>query len=248
MSILRFHFIILDMKAALYLIPNTLGGEDWKDVIPEGNIKIIKEIRHFIVESRKCAVRFLVSIDRDFPIEECVFTELSEHTGMEKNLNWLLSPLEKGKPMGVISDAGCPAVGDPGSRAVEIAHRKKLDVIPLAGPNSMIMAIMASGFNGQNFAFNGYLPAKNAEREGKIRKLESRMYKEDQTQLFIETPYRNAKMIDSILKACRPDTRLCIAAGITTKQPFIKTKTIAEWKKNDRLDLDNVPAIFLIYK
>lgn len=236
------------MKAALYLIPNTLGGEDWKDVIPEGNIRIIKEIRHFIVESRKCAVRFLISIDRDFPIEECAFTELSEHTDMEKNLSRLLSPLEKGRPMGVISDTGCPAVGDPGSRAVEVAHRKNLDVIPLAGPNSMIMAIMASGFNGQNFAFNGYLPAKNAEREGNIRKLESRMYKEDQTQLFIETPYRNAKMIDSILKACRPGTRLCIAAGITTRQPFIKTKTIAEWKKEDRPNLDKVPAIFLIYK
>lgn len=248
LSILDFQFIISSMKAALYLIPNTLGGENFKDVIPEGNIKIIREIRHFIVESRKCAVRFLVSIDKDFPVEDCVFTELSEHTGAKADLSRLLSPLEKGIPMGIISDAGCPAVGDPGSRAVEIAHRKSLDVVPLSGPNSIIMALMASGLNGQNFAFNGYLPAKTSEREGKIRQLENRIYRENQTQMFIETPYRNGKIIDSLLKSCKPETRLCIAAGLTTQRQFIKTKTIAEWKKENRPELSKVPAIFLLYK
>ena len=149
--------------------------------------------------------------------------------------------------MGVISDAGCPCIGDPGSRAVEIAQKKNLRVIPLVGPNSMIMAIMASGFNGQNFAFNGYLPVKNGEREGKIKQLENKVYKEDQTQLFIETPYRNQKMLEAILKTCRPETKLCLASGITTSEEFIKTKTIAVWKK-EKIELKKIPMIFLMYK
>ena len=237
------------MKTALYLIPNTLGGGvPLSDVLPQGNLEIIKNIRHFIVESRKCAVRFLIETDRNFPVDSCTFTELSEHTDEKADLSKILSWLEKGEAMGVISDAGCPAVGDPGSRAVELAHKKNLEVIPLTGPNSMIMAIMASGFNGQNFAFNGYLPVKNGERESRIKLLENRMYKENQTQLFIETPYRNDRMFEAVLKTCRPETKLCIAAGITTEAQFIKTKTIAEWKKTKKPDIAKIPAIFLIYK
>ena len=188
------------MESALYLIPCPMGETANEQVLPSYNTQIVKNIRHFIVESRKAAVRFLVSLDKTFPIDDCTFTELSEHTDQNADLSKLLLPLEKGESMGVISDAGCPCIGDPGSRAVEIAQKKNLRVIPLVGPNSMIMAIMASGFNGQNFAFNGYLPVKNGEREGKIKQLENKVYKEDQTQLFIETPYRNKKMLEAILK------------------------------------------------
>ncbi|MBQ7537839.1 MAG: SAM-dependent methyltransferase [Treponema sp.] len=235
------------MESALYLIPCPMGETANEQVLPSYNTQIVKNIRHFIVESRKAAVRFLVSLDKTFPIDDCTFTELSEHTDQKADLSKLLLPLEKGESMGVISDAGCPCIGDPGSRAVEIAQKKNLRVIPLVGPNSMIMAIMASGFNGQNFAFNGYLPVKNGEREGKIKQLENKVYKEDQTQLFIETPYRNQKMLEAILKTCRPETKLCLASGITTSEEFIKTKTIAAWKK-EKIELKKIPMIFLMYK
>ncbi len=236
------------MKPALYLIPNTLGDTSLDSVLPAGNKAIIMNIRHFIVESRKCAVRFLIAVDKDFPVDDCTFDELSEHTDEKTDLTKMLSPLAKGESIGVISDAGCPAVGDPGSRAVELAHKKNLTVCPLPGPNSMIMAIMASGFNGQNFAFNGYLPVKNGEREAKIKSLENRMYKENQTQLFIETPYRNDKMFESILKTCKSETKLCVAAGLTTDQQFISTKSVGDWKKTKKPEINKIPAIFLIYK
>lgn len=236
------------MKTALYLIPNTLGTQDFESVLPSKNKEIVMNIRHFIVESRKCAVRFLITLDKNFPIDDCTFTELSEHTDEKTDLRKILLPLEKGESMGVISDAGCPAVGDPGSRAVELAHKKGLTVVPLTGPNSMILALMASGFNGQNFCFNGYLPVKNNEKESKIKNLENRMYKENQTQLFIETPYRNLQLFDSLLKICREETKLCIASGLSTENEFISTKTIREWKKTKKPEINKIPAIFLIYK
>lgn len=236
------------MKTALYLIPNTLGTQDFESVLPSKNKEIVMNIRHFIVESRKCAVRFLITLDKNFPIDDCTFTELSEHTDEKTDLSKILLPLEKGESMGVISDAGCPAVGDPGSRAVELAHKKRLTVVPLVGPNSMILALMASGFNGQNFCFNGYLPVKNNEKESKIKNLENRMYKENQTQLFIETPYRNLQLFDSLLKICREETKLCIASGLSTENEYISTKTIREWKKTKKPEINKIPAIFLIYK
>ncbi len=250
------------MTTALYLIPVPLteNFDSQSDFysLPAGNAEIVKQIRHFIVESRKSAVRFLISLDKNFPIDDCTFTELSEHTDEKTDISKMLSPLEKGQPMGVISDAGCPAVGDPGSRAVEIAHKKNLRVIPLVGPNSMIMSIMASGFNGQNFAFNGYLPVKNNERESKIKVLENRVYKENQTQLFIETPYRNAKMLEAITKSCKGETLLCIASGITTQNEYISTKSIKDWKKLlqkkesdkefEKFLSEKIPTIFLLYK
>jgi len=235
-------------EARLYLIPCTMGDTPVSQVLPPYNFEIVRQLRHFIVESRKSAVRFLISLDKTFPVDDCTFSELSEHTGEKEDISKLLLPLEKGESMGIISDAGCPCVGDPGSRAVEIAQKKNFRVVPLVGPNSMLMALMASGFNGQNFAFNGYLPVKNGERESKIKQLENRAYKENQTQLFIEAPYRNQKMFEAILKACKAETRLCIASGITTKDEFISTKTIAQWKKEKAPSFEKVPAIFLIYK
>lgn len=241
------------MENALYLIPCPIDfsfdDDSDKRVLPDFNLEIVKNLRDFIVESRKSAVRFLISLDKNFPIDECNFTELSEHTDEKADLSKILNPILKDKkPMGIISDAGCPCIGDPGSRAVEIAHKKNVKVVPLVGPNSMILALMASGFNGQNFSFNGYLPAKNGERESKIKSLESRMYKENQTQLFIEAPYRNEKMLESLLKTLRPETKLCIASGLTTKDEFIKTKTVSEWKKSKLPEINKIPAIFLIYK
>lgn len=236
------------METALYLIPCTLGSASVSRVIPGYNVEVVRGLRRFIVESRKSAVRFLLSLDKDFPVDDCEFTELSEHTDENADIGAMLRPLENGESMGVISDAGCPCVGDPGSRAVEIAHKKNLRVIPLVGPSSMLLALMASGFNGQNFCFNGYLPAKNGEREARIRQLESRAYKESQTQLFIEAPYRNVRMLESVIKACRGETKLCVAAGITTDCEFIRTMTIAQWKKEKAPPVEKVPAIFLLYK
>ncbi|MCR5217721.1 SAM-dependent methyltransferase [Treponema sp.] len=236
------------IKAALYLIPVTLGDTPLDKVLPSYNTEIIRGIKDYIVESTKAARRFLAQNDKNLPIEDFNFTELNEHTDL-KTISHYLDPLIKHKrPMGVISDAGCPAVADPGAAVVEMAQKKNIDVIPLVGPSSMIMAVMASGFNGQSFAFNGYLPVKPAERAQKIRQLEVRAAKEKQTQLFIEAPYRNIKMFETILQSCRPDTRLCIACGITTPSEYIHTKTIAEWKKEGAPDINKIPAIFLIYR
>ena len=241
------------METALYLIPVTLGDTAPEAVLPACNKEIILQIKHFIVENVRSARRFLKKIDKSIDIDSLTFYELSEHTDERApETARLLEPLEQGQSMGVLSEAGCPAVADPGSLAVALAQKKDLPVIPLVGPSSMILAVMASGLNGQNFAFNGYLPVKPAERSSKIRALEARAYKESQTQLFIETPYRNEKMIDSLLRTLRGDTRLCIAAGLTTADEYVKTKTCAQWKKllaEKKLpDLSKVPAIFLIYK
>ena len=172
---------------------------------------------------------------------------MGKHASPEAFASYL-HPLEQGMPVGVISEAGCPAVADPGADVVAIAQRKGLRVIPLVGPSSMILAVMASGFNGQSFAFNGYLPIDPTERTKRIKMLEQQVYTEHQTQLFIETPYRNAKMFEEILRTCRPQTRLCVAAGITCKEEYIRTRTVQEWKKHSLPDLSKVPAIFLIYK
>ena len=158
-----------------------------------------------------------------------------------------MKPLHDGKPMGVISEAGCPAVADPGADVVAIAQRKGLKVVPLVGPSSIILSVMASGFNGQSFAFNGYLPVKPDERIKALRKLEQRIYNEDQTQLFIETPYRNGKMVEDILATCRPQTKLCIAANLTCEGEYAKTRTVKEWKGRVP-DLSKIPCIFLLYK
>ena len=156
--------------------------------------------------------------------------------------------MEKGKPAGIISEAGCPAIADPGADVVAIAQQKGYKVVPLVGPSSIIMSVMGSGFNGQSFAFNGYLPVEVPQRIKALKKLETKVWNDDQTQLFIETPYRNAKMFETIVNALKPNTKLCIAAGITCKEEYIKTKTVAQWKKEKLPDLGKIPAIFLIGK
>lgn len=233
--------------SALYLIPVTLGDTPIEQVLPTYNHDIIVNIKHFIVEDIRSARRFLKKVDRNINIDELTFYPIGKHASPETFTSYLI-PLEEGKPMGVISEAGCPAVADPGSDIVAIAQRKGLRVIPLVGPSSILMAVMASGFNGQSFAFNGYLPIDASARARKLKNLEQRIYSEHQTQLFIETPYRNAKMFEEILQTCRPQTKLCIAAGITCADEYIHTKTIQEWKKCKLPDLSKTPAIFLLYK
>jgi len=235
------------METALYLIPVTLGNTPVEQVLPSYNHDVIMQIRHFIVEDIRSARRFLRQVDRTFPIDDSTFMEMGKHADVQLFTSYL-KPLQEGHPVGVISEAGCPAVADPGADVVAIAQRKGLRVIPLVGPSSMIMAVMGSGLNGQSFAFNGYLPIEPADRAKRLKNLEARAWNEAQTQLFIETPYRNKKMFDTLLSTLRPQTRMCIAAGITTEQEYIHTHTIQDWKKKTLPDLSKVPAIFLIGK
>ena len=234
------------MEPALYLIPVTLGETPINNVLPQYNSEIISGIRHFIVEDVRSARRFLRKVDSQFDIDGSQFYELNKHTAPEA-VSGYLKPLQAGLPVGVISEAGCPAVADPGADVVAIAQRKGLKVVPLVGPSSIILSVMASGFNGQSFAFNGYLPVKPDERAKALRKLEQRVYNENQTQIFIETPYRNGKMVEDILVHCRPQTKLCIAANLTCEDEFAKTRTLKEWK-GKLPDLSKIPCIFLLYK
>lgn len=236
------------IEPALYLIPVTLGETEYQKVLPEYNKKILRGIKNFIVENRRSAIRFLKLADSSIDIDLLEFLELNEHSDLARISNYLDPLLKKKLPMGIISEAGCPAVADPGAAVVEMAQKKNLKVVPLSGPSSMIMAVMASGLNGQSFAFNGYLPVKPNERAAKIRQLENRAWNEKQTQLFIEAPYRNLKMLESILNSCRNETLVCVAAGLTTEQEFIKTLSVAEWKKTNEPPINKVPAIFLIYR
>ena len=234
------------MEVALYLLPVTLGETPIEKVLPAYNKEIILGIKHFIVEDVRSARRFLKKVERSINIDELTFYPLNKHTSPE-DISGYLKPLTEGNPMGVISEAGCPAVADPGADFVAIAQRKNLKVIPLVGPSSIILSVMGSGFNGQSFAFHGYLPIEPNERIKRIKALEQRVYSENQTQLFIETPYRNLKMMEDILKNCRPQTKLCVAANITCEGEFIKTKTVKEWQRK-LPDINKIPCIFLIYK
>ena len=234
------------MQTALYLIPVTLGDTEISKVLPDYNAEIIKGIRHFIVENIRSARRFLKKVDSSINIDDLTFYELNKHTSPEQ-VSTYLDPLKKGESVGVISEAGCPAIADPGADVVAIAQKQKMKVVPLVGPSSILMSVMGSGFIGQSFAFNGYLPIEAGERGKKIKQLETRVYSENQTQIFIETPYRNNKMLEDLVKNCRPQTRLCIASNITCEDESIITMTLQEWKKA-KPDLPKVPAIFLIYK
>ncbi len=235
------------MDPALYLIPVTLGDTPLEQVLPAYNRTVILGIRHFIVEELRTARRFLKQVERTIDIDSLTFYPMGKHADVALFSRYL-EPLRQGHPVGVISEAGCPAVADPGADVVSIAQREGLKVVPLVGPSSILLAVMASGFNGQSFAFHGYLPVDPADRAKTLKKLEARAVAENQTQLFIETPYRNAKMIADILHSCRPQTRLCIAAGLTTPQEYVRTQTVRQWKATKMPELAKVPAIFALYK
>lgn len=234
------------LAPALYLIPVPLSDGPVDDVLPQRNTPIARSIRHFIVENVRSARRFLKKCDPGIDISALTFYELNRHTPAEAVASYL-APLEQGQPMGVISEAGCPAIADPGADVVAIAQRKGLRVVPLVGPSSLIMSLMASGFNGQSFAFAGYLPIDAAERARKLKAMERLINAERQTQIFIETPYRNNKLIAELCRTLPPSLALCVASDITGKNENIQTKTIKQWA-HASYDYDKVPTIFLLYK
>lgn len=234
------------MQASLYLIPVTLGETSIEQVLPIYNKEIILQIKYFIVENIRSARRFLKKVDSNINIDELTFYELNKHTKPEQIENYL-QPMTNGFHIGIISEAGCPAIADPGSDIVAIAQRKNYKVVPLVGPSSILLSLMASGFNGQSFAFQGYLPVDGSDRIKKIKQLENLIHHEHQTQIFIETPYRNQKLVDDIIKHCAPSTKLCIAMNITCEDEYIKTLSVKQWAKQ-LPDMGKQLCIFLLYK
>ena len=228
------------------MIPCTLGDTAHSRVFPAYNREVILSIRHFIVENVRTARRFLKKEEPSIVIGDLTFYELNKHTSPDEVAGYL-APLAKGESVGVISEAGCPAVADPGADVVAIAQRKGYSVIPLVGPSSILLSVMGSGFNGQSFAFHGYLPIDATARTAMIKKLEGRIYTENQTQLFIETPYRNNKLAEELIRTCRPTTKLCIASNLTCDDELIRTRPVKEWA-GKLPDLSKRPTIFLIYK
>ena len=230
--------------AKLYLVPNVLSEGDWQNVLPAKIFSILTNTRHFIVEDIRTARRFLKQVNREINIDECTFYELNKRTKYAE-IPAFLKPIEQGFDVAVISEAGCPGVADPGADVVKIAHQNGYTVVPIVGPSSILLALMASGMNGQDFAFKGYLPKNPTERVKEILLLEKRVASQRQTQIFIETPFRNNHLISDLLKTCSPSTLLCIASDITGEYEFIATKTIQQWKNNIP-DLNKIPVIFLI--
>lgn len=233
-------------KPALYLIPTLLGDTPVSKVIPPYNIEVASRLKYFIVENTRSARRFLKRCDPNIDIDGLTFFELNKLTDPHQIASFL-KPLAAGESMGVLSEAGCPAVADPGADVVSIAQREGYKVVPLVGPSSLLMALMGSGFNGQSFAFHGYLPIDPGERAKKLKRLEALAYSDDQTQLFIETPYRNQKLAEEILRQCKPKTRLCIAMNLSLPDAYLVTRTVQAWK-GKLPDMHKKPAVFLIYK
>ena len=234
------------MKGKLYIIPTTLGESDHDRSFPAYNDVIVRNLKHYVVEELRSARRFLKKVDRSIDIDSLTIDLLNEHTNAQE-VSEMLRFAERGEDIGVISEAGCPGVADPGADIVAIAHQRGIKVEPLVGPSSILLSLMASGFNGQNFAFLGYLPIKPNEKAKRIKQLEGRIYAENQTQIFIEAPYRNNKLLETLLKLLSPNTRLCIAADITLENEYIVTKCVKEWK-GCVPDLHKRPCIFLVYK
>lgn len=229
----------------LYLIPCTLGDTPAEQVLPQHVIDVARKLRHFVVEQPKAARQFLSALKPEQPIQTLHFSSLNEHTE-PKELAGLLAPLLSGQDVGIISEAGCPGIADPGADLVNLAHRHDIRVVPLVGPSSILLALMASGLNGQCFAFHGYLPIENAERKAAIMALEAESTRRRQTQLFIETPYRNEKMFGALLANCRPQTQLCVATDITLPGEQIRTRSIAQWKLQLAPQLNKRPSLFLL--
>lgn len=232
------------MQGQILLIPITLGDSELHHVIPADVQTITKNIKHYIVENERTARRFLKKTDKSVVIEDITFYLMDKHTKDEEYIKYF-APIFDGNDVGVMSEAGCPGIADPGAEVVRIAHQKGIRVIPYVGPSSILLALISSGMNGQNFAFNGYLPIDQSDRSNALRSLEARSKKERQTQIFIETPFRNNKFLEELTKTCMPTTRLCVACDITLDTEFIRTQTIADWKKK-LPDLNKRPAIFLI--
>ena len=237
------------LEAGLYLIPCQLSDVPLERVVPAHNIEVVRGIRHFVVESLRSARRFIKKCDRDIDIDSLTFNELNEHTDLKETtaIEALLDPIGRGEAVGVISDAGCPAVADPGADLVAIAQRRGYKVFPLVGPSSILMSLMASGFNGQRFAFEGYLPVDALARQARLKEMVRRIERERQTQIFIEAPYRNNQLIADLASHLPPRMRLCVASDITGENQSILTRTLDEWKRA-RYDYHKIPTIFLLFE
>lgn len=227
------------------MLPCPISQGEPMDSLPEYNNHIIKELDYYIVENTRSARRFLSSLKLGLKIDELEFVELNEHTS-PSDVEQMLAPLLVGRSAGVISEAGVPGVADPGADVAALAHQKGVRVMPLVGPSSIILSMMASGLNGQSFAFNGYLPVKSDARIAAIRRFEKRLHSEGQSQAFIEAPYRNGKLFEDFIKVCAPQTRLCVAMDILDNQEFIRTMSIAQWRKEPMPDMHKRPCIFII--
>jgi len=230
----------------LYLLPTPLSEDAVFESIPSYNKEIIEPLRYFVVEEIRTARRFLRKLCPDFPIDDCTFFIFNEHTCKSANYEEILQPLLNGNDMGLLSEAGLPCIADPGSDLVRAAQQKNIQVVPLVGPSSIFMALMASGLNGQSFAFHGYLPTDKVKLSDKIHKIEQISSLQQQTQLFIEAPYRNNQLFETLLKECNSNTYLCIACNISQKDEYIKTKSIAQWRKNSPPSLHKKPCVFAI--
>jgi len=235
-----------NQRGILYLIPSLLGDAPVENSLPSYNIEIIRSLDEFIVEDIRSARRFLIKAKIEKPIDSLTFHLCNEHS-KNADINFTMQGLMNGKNAGLISEAGCPSIADPGAEIIQFAHRNNIRVIPLVGPSSILMALISSGLNGQNFAFNGYLPKKEPDRIKALRQLETLVWQKSQTQLFIETPYRNDALLKDILNACRDETLLCIASDITLNSEVIKTQSIRDWKSSKHSFNDH-PAVFLLGK
>jgi 16S rRNA (cytidine1402-2'-O)-methyltransferase len=232
-------------KGTIYLIPVTLGDSDYTKTIPEYAVEITRRLRFFTVEEIRSARRYLRLIDRLFPINDTIFFELNEHSKAEE-VSELLKPVLEGNDMGIMSEAGLPGIADPGSVLVKAAHKKDIRVVPLSGPSSILLSLTASGMNGQNFRFHGYLPVKPDQRNNSLRETEKAALT-GETQIFIETPYRAQKMFESIIAICQSETLLCIASDITLSTEMIRTLKVSDWKK-ENIELSGRLVVFLLGK
>ena len=230
------------MTATVYLIPSLLHEEGLRS-IPSYITDIVKQCQVFFVENERTARRYLKTLAKEIVIDNYEWFTMAVDDDTAKTFR---KKIKEGKTIGIISEAGCPGIADPGQQLVEIAHEMNVEVKPLVGPNSILLALMASGMNGQQFKFNGYLPIKNPERNNAIKELESESAKKNCTQIFIETPYRNNQLMDALLNICQPSTKICMAVDLTGDKEFIKTRSVADWKK-DKPDIHKRPAIFLLY-
>lgn len=234
-----------DNTPSLYLFPSTLSDAPVDRILPAANLRLIAQVKHFVVENIRTARRFIKACDRDIDIDTLTFYELNRHTDPTA-IPPMLAPLDQGLDMGIISEAGCPAVADPGAQIVELAQRKDYKVVPLIGPSSILLALMASGFNGQTFTFNGYLPIDPQARTATLKRLHHDASVNRCTHIFIETPYRNNRLIKEIIATLPGSALLCVASDITGSRERIVTLPLSKWKTMT-LDFDKIPAIFLIY-
>ena len=229
----------------LYLIPVPLGPNAPIEVLPASVLEQVRRLDTWVAEHAKSARAFLKAANHPLPLQQIVIDELNEHT-READVAVLLAPIRAGKDIGLISEAGCPAVADPGASLVALAQKEGLRIVPMIGPSSILLALMASGLSGQNFAFHGYLPAKEDERRKRLKVLENESRQARQTQIFIETPYRNRQMFDTLLAACSPQTRLCIATDLSLPSESVRTRNIFDWQKCEVPAFERRPTVFLL--